>query len=101
VAVQLKGPLAVVGSGPLFLRMIDVPSDEAGGVFGHGSLACLGGSDHGGLQLDLLGGHFGVGLARGGPEGIFGGTLGGLELADGGECHGWRCGGGLPPVNLM
>jgi len=57
---------------------------------GHGGLAGLGGGDHGGLQLDLLGGHLGAGSASRSKEGILGGALGGLELADGGECHGWE-----------
>lgn len=87
-ADQAKGPLSVAEGGPLFLQMIDVPSDKAGGVLGHGGLACVDGSDHGSLQLTLLGGDLGAGFASSGVEGVFGGAFSGLELADGGESHG-------------
>ena len=90
MAEQAKGLPAVAGSEPLFLMKTGEPSaDYRGGVGSHCSLAGFGGSNHGSLQLDLLGGHLAAGGAGGGPEGIFGGALGGLEFADGCEGHGW------------
>jgi hypothetical protein len=83
--------IAEDGSGRPFRVMRDEPSaDQCGGVSGHGGLTGFGGGDHLGLQLDLLGCHFGAGLDGGahGIERIFGNALSGLELADLLECHG-------------
>jgi hypothetical protein len=73
----------------LLANLIRSATKQLGGVFRNGSLASLRGGDHGGLQLGLLGGHLAASGTGGGPEGIFGGAFGGLQLADGGECHGW------------
>ena len=55
-------------------------------------MTSLGGCDHCGLQLDLLGGHLAAGGASSGPEGIFGGFLGGFELKHLLAGHGSRFG---------
>jgi hypothetical protein len=91
MAAKPEGRLpAVAGSGRPFRVMFGVASaDQSGGVLSHGSLAGFGSSNHGSLQLDLLGGHFAASGAGCCPKGIFGCALSGLELADGCEGHGW------------
>jgi len=89
-AMQEGRLLAEAGSGRPFHGMRgEASANQRGGVSGHGGLAGLGGGDHGGLQLGLLGGHLAVSSTGGSPEGIFGGALGGLGLADLLEGHGW------------
>jgi hypothetical protein len=91
VSMQEDRQIAEDESGRPFPLMIGVASaDQRGGVSGHGSLTGFGGGDHSGLQLGLFGGHFTAGLDGGahGKEGVFGGTLSGLSLADFLEGHG-------------
>ena len=93
-AMQEGRLLAEAGSGRPFHGMRgEASANQRGGVSGHGGLAGLGGGDHGGLQLGLLGGHLAVSSTGGSPEGIFGGALGGLGLADLLEGHGWEAAG--------
>jgi hypothetical protein len=81
--------LAEDGSGRPFRVIAGVASaDQRGGVGSHGGLTGFGGGNHGGLQLDLLGGHLAAGGTGGGPEGVFGGFLSGLSLADLLDGHG-------------
>jgi hypothetical protein len=81
-------PKGITDTGAVFAGNKNAQWSEGCGVGSHGSLASLGGGNHGGLKLDLLCGHFGAGCASGGKESILGGFLGGLELKHGLKGHG-------------
>jgi hypothetical protein len=91
-AMQQGRLLAEDGSERLFLVMFDVASaDQRGGICSHGRLACIGGGDHGALQLAVISRRFVASLDSDvqGVEGVFGGFLGGLGLTDLSKGHGW------------
>ena len=91
-AKQQDRLLAEDGSEQPFRVMFgEASADQRGGVGSHGCLACIGGGNHGALQLAVIGRRFVASLDSDVQriEGIFGGFLGGFGLTDLSEGHGW------------
>jgi hypothetical protein len=85
-------PKSITDTSAVFAGNKNAQGSEGCGVSSHGSLASLGGGNHGALQLVVLGRRLAAGLGFDGVqriESILGGFLGGFELKNGLDGHGF------------
>ncbi len=94
-------PKGITDTSAVFAGNKNAQGSEGCGVGSHGSLAGIGGGDHGSLQLGVLGRRLVAGLGFDGVqriEGILGSFLGGFELKNVLKGHGCvAVGQELPP----